>query len=272
MGFKPAGMLETALLLGPGGEFAFVILASALSFGLVTRATNETALVVVSVSMLAIPIFARLGVRVTRQLVHLGSLPPETLVPPPEDSITRVIVVGFGRVGRLVSEMLEENQVPYIAVEADPEIVVRERKNGRPIYYGDAARPEFLRRCGIAHARALAITINTPSKINDIVHSARRERADLRIVSRARDEGHAKQLYGEGVTEAVPETIEAALQLGEAVLVESGIATGLAIASVHERRDSFRKLLGRPDRRAELSLQRLRKARALKRSERLPPP
>jgi CPA2 family monovalent cation:H+ antiporter-2 len=270
MRMKPASMLESALLLGPGGEFAFVILASALSFGLIARSTHETALIVVSASMLAIPFAARLGTRVTRQLVHIGSLPSEALVPPPEDDIARVIVVGYGRVGRLVCEMLEENNLAYIAVENDPEIVAQERKKGKPIYYGDAGRAEFLRRCGIRNARTLAVTVSSLSKTNDIVHCARSERQDLSIISRARDESHAKVLYGEGVTEAVPETLEAALQLGEAVLVESGIAMGLAIASVHEKRDGFRKLLGRPDRRAQLSAVRA-KAKALKRAERIPP-
>ena len=271
MRLPPAGMLETALLLGPGGEFAFVILGSALGFGLISRASNETALIVVSLSMLAIPLFARLGTRMTKRLVHAGALPAEALLSPPHDDAARVIVVGYGRVGKLICQMLEENSVAHIAVETDPEIVARERKLDKPIYFGDASRPEFLRRCGIAQAKALAVTINTPSKINEIVQCAKRERADLTIISRARDERHAKQLYADGVTEAVPETIEAALQLGEAVLVEAGVAMGLAIASVHERRDGFRKLLGRPNRREQLNMKRARRARTLSRSERIPP-
>lgn len=260
---KPAGMLETALLLGPGGEFAFVILAASAGLGIIRSSINETALIVVSLSMLAIPFFARLGKRMTRKLVRTGSLPPEALVAPPDDNETRVIVVGYGRVGRLLGDMLEENGVAYIAVESDPEIVQRERKQNKPIFYGDAARPEFLRRCGIHYARALAITVNSPSKATEIVETARREKNDLRIIARARDERHAMQLYEQGVTEAVPETIEAALQLGEAVLVESGVAMGLAIASVHERRDGFRKLLGRPNRRQELRLRRASRIRSI---------
>jgi CPA2 family monovalent cation:H+ antiporter-2 len=266
LGLKPASMVESALLLGPGGEFAFIILAAASALGLLSGAVNQTALIVVSVSMLAIPLFARLGTTVTKTLVRKGALPPEALVAPPDDPAARVIVVGYGRVGKLLAEMLEENAIPYIAVEADAEIVVRERKAGKPIYYGDAARPEFLRKCDIAHAKALAITINAPSKVDEVLQAARRERADLKIIARARDEKHAVILYEMGVTEAVPETIEAALQLGEAVLVESGVAMGLAIASVHERRDGFRKLLGRPDRRKELDIKRLRRPRNVGRS------
>ena len=68
------------------------------------------------------------------------------------------------------------------------------------------------------------------------------------------------------MTEAVPETIEASLQLGESVLVEAGIAMGLAIASVHEQRDIFRKMLGRPNRKEELALLRRRKTRGISRA------
>jgi CPA2 family monovalent cation:H+ antiporter-2 len=90
-------------------------------------------------------------------------------------------------------------------------------------------------------------------------------RGDLKIIARARDERHAQKLYNAGVTEAVPETVESSLQLGEALLVETGVPMGLAIASVHERRDGFRKLLGRPNRREQLELakKRLRRERTL---------
>jgi CPA2 family monovalent cation:H+ antiporter-2 len=157
--------------------------------------------------------------------------------------------------------MLEEAGLPYLAIEQDAEIVAKERASGKSIYYGDASRTDFLRRCGIAHARAVAVTVNSPSKATAIVQAAKREAPGVHVIARARDERHAMQLYGEGVTEAVPETTEAALQLGEAVLVESGIAMGLAIANVHERRDQLRKRLGRPNRRADLRLRRARQVR-----------
>ena len=70
---------------------------------------------------------------------------------PPDDNEARVIVAGFGRVGRLIGEMLEEHEIPYIAIDTDPHVVARERKAGRPIYFGDASRPEFLRRLRHRH-------------------------------------------------------------------------------------------------------------------------
>ena len=118
--------------------------------------------------------------------------------------------------------------------------------------------PEFLKRCGLDEARALAVTMDNQLRVDDVTRTARALRADLKIIARARDERHAQKLYALGVTEAVPETIESSLQLGEALLVETGVPMGLAIASVHERRDGFRKLLGRPNRKEQLDLARKR--------------
>jgi CPA2 family monovalent cation:H+ antiporter-2 len=83
--------------------------------------------------------------------------------------------------------------------------------------------------------------------VEAIVAVARGLRPDLTIVARARDSRHAQRLYDLGATDAVPETVEASLQLSEAVLVEIGVPMGLVIASIHERRDEFRKALNRPE-------------------------
>ncbi|CAN5412905.1 cation:proton antiporter [soil metagenome] len=252
---------EAALLLGPCGEFAFVVINSALALNILQTENTTHVLLIVSLSMILIPLIARVGRRITRRGRHRVGLTPEALAPPPDDHQPRVIVAGFGRVGRLVGSMLEEQNIPYIAVDSDPDLVTRERRNGRPVYFGDAAQPEFLHHCGIGDARAIAITMDTGSRVDDVARVARAERADLKIIARARDDRHAQALYAIGVTEAVPETIEASLQLGEAILVESGVPIGLAIAAVHERRDANRRLLNRPNRKEELNLQRRKKVK-----------
>ena len=98
---------------------------------------------------------------------------------------------------------------------------------------------------------ALVVTLDTPSAIEAVVTAVREERPDLTIVARARDARHATQLYDLGVDDAVPETIEASLQLSEAVLVDIGVPMGLVIASIHERRDEFRAMLKKTDKPGE---------------------
>jgi monovalent cation:H+ antiporter-2, CPA2 family len=238
---------ETALLLGPGGEFGFVMIGVALAGGLIDRALTTTLISAVAISMLAIPGLAKLGARI-------GSPPrgaeraPEI---PPESESSRVIIVGYGRVGALIGDMLDRHAIPFIAVDSNAGVTSRARSDGKPVYYGDASRPEYLRRCGLETARAVVVTMDSPAANEAVVATTRRLRPNVTLVARARDADHARALYGLGVTDAVPETIEASLQLSEAVLVDLGVPMGLVIASIHEKRDEYRKLLaaaGAPER------------------------
>ncbi len=244
-GLNASEAAETGLLLGPGGEFALVILGGAMAAGLVPTETGQSLLLVTTLTMVAIPFLARLARRLGRQLEKQRPLDPAIAVPPPPEEPGRVIVAGYGRVGQLVGDMLQRHKVPYLAIDMDPTRVADERKAGKPVYFGDGSYPDFLRACGIEQARALVITLDTPSSIEAVVSAARQERPDITIVSRARDAKHAAQLYDLGVDDAVPETIEASLQLSEAVLSDIGVPMGLVIASIHERRDEFRAFLKR---------------------------
>ncbi|UYN97282.1 MAG: cation:proton antiporter [Enhydrobacter sp.] len=160
----------------------------------------------------------------------------------------RVIVVGCGRVGELVSDMLARHEVPHVALDGDSTLVALQRRRGKPVFYGEATDPELLRRFGIASARALVVTMDDPAAVESVVVAARTERPDLVIVARARDAGQAAKLYDLDVTDAVPETIEASLQLSEALLVGIGVPMGEVIASIHEKRDELRLALQGPQR------------------------
>jgi CPA2 family monovalent cation:H+ antiporter-2 len=139
--------------------------------------------------------------------------------------------------------VLDVHGVPYLATDRDPSVVVEARQRAREVYYGDASNPAFLKSCGIEEASALIVTIHDHPVIDEIVGVARDLHPNLLIVARARDAVHARHLYSVGVSDAVPETIEASLQLSEAALVGLGVPTGPAIASIHEKRDEFRREL-----------------------------
>jgi CPA2 family monovalent cation:H+ antiporter-2 len=170
------------------------------------------------------------------------------LTPQHDDGLERVIIVGYGRVGQLVADMLARHKLEFLAIDADSALVARERSRGKMIFYGDATRIDLLRRCGIQRARALVVTLDNAEAVESVVRAARSERPDLTIVARARDAAHASKLYDLKVTDAVPETIEASLQLSEAALIDIGIPMGLVIASIHEKRDEFRRMLQAPER------------------------
>jgi monovalent cation:H+ antiporter-2, CPA2 family len=246
-------MLEAAMLLGPGGEFAFVILASATTLGLFEDQQTASTLLLVTLTMMAIPLLARFAKRLRQALEDNRKSTSSKMEPAPERLTDHVIIAGFGRVGAMVADMLKLQSIPYVALDFDVDNVTRGRKAGYEVFYGDATNPAFLDTCGLDDAKALAITMDEPQRVEHILRVVRTTQPDLKIIARARDERHAQKLYAAGVTEAVPETIEASLQLAEAILVETGVPMGLAIAAVHERRDVSRKLLGRPDRRAQVA-------------------
>ncbi len=237
--------VETALLTAPGGEFAFVLLGSAIPAGLVPETFGQASLVITTLSMMSIPLLARAGGQFRKRLED--ALTIAEAEPPPAPEKGRVIIAGHGRVGQLVGEMLSRHKVPYLAIDADPARVRALRQAGKPVYYGDASNPEFLRHCGIEGARALVVTLDAPRVIEAVVAAARAADPDLTIVARARDSRHAAALYELGVNNAVPENFEASLQLSEAVLVDIGVPLGQVIASVHEQRDAFRRALRNSD-------------------------
>jgi CPA2 family monovalent cation:H+ antiporter-2 len=233
---------DVALALGPGGEFAFVLIGVGATGGLFDAETGRVALLATALSMVTIPFLGRgLGALAARRKAK--NVPAEAKVAPPESGEARAILVGYGRVGRLIGDMLEVHKIPYIAVDSDVNVVAEARREGKPAYFGDATRAEFLRNCGVESARAVVVTMNETEKTARVVELARELRPDMTLVARARDAEHARELYGLGVTDAVPETIEASLQLSEAVLVDLGIPMGYVIASIHEKRDEYRKLL-----------------------------
>jgi CPA2 family monovalent cation:H+ antiporter-2 len=234
-GLTWANGLHTGLLLGPGGEFGFVIVSVASGARLLPPDIASVVLFVTALTMAAIPLLSGFSNRLAPRLTPKAVVDPALLVPE-TPSLPRVIIAGFGRVGQTVAAMLEVHNVMYVAIDRDPDRVARQRSQGKPVYYGDMTQIELLRRMHLETARALVVTLDDTKAADDLVAGARAERPDLLIIARARDAGHAAHLYRTGASDAVPETIEASLQLSEAVLVDVGVAMGPVIASIHEKR------------------------------------
>ncbi len=246
-GLSNRAAIEAALTLAAGGEFAFVILDNAMAASVVSTEIGQAVLVAATLTMFLIPTLSGIGGRLAKRAAAPLSEAPDLVGLQSEEPAGRVLVVGYGRVGRLVGDMLDRHDLPWIAIDRNPSFVQQGRRNGHRVYFGDASRVELLERCGLDHAKAVVVTMDSPEAAEAVVATARGHRPDLTIVARARDARHAARLYELGATDAVPETIEASLQLSEAVLVDIGVPMGLVIASIHERRDEYRKVLNRPD-------------------------
>ncbi|WP_375270677.1 cation:proton antiporter [Sphingomonas sp.] len=236
---------ETGLLMGSPSETTLIVLATAAQARLILPSTASFWQTVTAIGLTITPLLAALGRRVSRRLERQNA--PEQL-PNGED---RTIIIGFGRVGELIADMLSRHDRPYLAVEADIDAVTRARAAGHSVVFGDIVRRELVDRLDLGTAPMLILTMDDPVLTVRLTRQVRAQFPDLPIIARARDPGHAAELYRAGVTDAVPETLESSLQLSEAVLVELGTAMGPVIASIHEKREELRN-----DIRAEAKMSR----------------
>ena len=237
--------VEGGLLLAQGGEFAFIAVGYALSAQLVDGALAQRLMLVVTLSLLVTPLLARLGksigerasLRQHAAAAHTHGMPPQAQ--------GHVIIAGYGRVGQMLGKLLAAQGLPYLAFEADAVLVAALRAQGQPVYFGDAARAELLRRVHAGQARAIVLTMDHPQSSLQAVHGIRREFADIPLFARARDEQQARLLKVAGATVVVPETLEASLQLSAFVLEAMGLDQGATDAVIDGERDLFNAALVR---------------------------
>jgi CPA2 family monovalent cation:H+ antiporter-2 len=129
-----------------------------------------------------------------------------------------VVIGGCGRVGQLIAQVLEKENVPYVCLDTDGDNVARMRGHDRPVYFGDAARSELLEKVGGRRARAFVVTLNDARAAERMVSAARRVNRGALIFARAADTAHAARLVKRGAFGVIPETVEASLQLAGRLL------------------------------------------------------
>ena len=260
-GKRQAVAAEASLLMASPSETTLIVLGAASAAGLIGRETAAFWQIVTAMGLTLTPLLARLGRDAARRIERRAESGEG---PAPSRDEPRAVVIGFGRVGRLVAEMLALHDKPYVAVDSDIDSVKAARAEGFPMIFGDASRPEFVDKLNLGHASALILTMDDPVQVVRMVKRVRGWCPELTIVARARDAVHAAELYRAGATDAVPETLESSLQLSEAVLVDLGMAMGPVIASIHEKRAELRQQImemGELDREPPQRGRRLRDSR-----------
>ncbi|MBW8735559.1 MAG: NAD-binding protein, partial [Asticcacaulis sp.] len=223
-------------------EFAFVIVDQAIGRHVLAPDIGQAVILSATLSLFFVPLLAAVSGRIAKRLAP--SDPPPAEAPDTVGEANSVIIVGYGRVGALVADMLSAHEIGFAVVDINPRVVARARAAGVEAWYGDASVPDFMERLGLARARAVVVTASNTAFTDIVVEAVHGARPDVHIIARARDAGHAERLYRLGATDAVPETIEASLQLAENTLIDLGVPMGLVLASVHEQRDVFRRMFG----------------------------
>lgn len=220
----PGIALEAALLLAPAGEFAFVVLTAAQTGNALTREVATFAAAVAGLSMMLTPLLGQLG----RRLAAKQDKTPEATdmkLTEPAEMKNHVVLAGYGRVGRAVARILQDEDVTILALDRDPEKIRHAREDGVMAFVGDAARPEILELTGIEHAEQFIVTVDDPGRAEAMVQCARSLHSEMLILARAHDGEHAAVLARAGAVKVVPEAVESGLQMAGMALEGFGYDT-----------------------------------------------
>lgn len=235
MGARRSTAAETGVLMASPSETTLIVLAAATSALVVDTQTAQFWQIVTAIGLTVTPLLAKLGRVIARRVEATPEMPDD------EEDESRTIIIGGGRVGQLIADMLDKHDQSYVILDSDPDIIAAAARGGYRAAFGDASRGDALSRLGIEKAAAVVLTMDEPVLAQRLVTKLRSVYPDLLIVARARDTDHAAALYRAGASHAVPENLESSLQLSEAVLVDIGVAMGPVIASIHEKRDEYRE-------------------------------
>jgi len=238
--------MEGGLLLGQGGEFAFIVIGYAVAAKLVEPALGARILLAVGLSLFFTPMLARLGRTIGDRWEHAAERSaPQLAGAALEQARGRIIIAGFGRVGQQLAKLLTDQDIPFVAFEHDAKLVAQLHATGVPVYFGNASQPELLRHVDAGAAPAIVLTMDHPSSALHAVTGIRREFPDVPLFVRARDEHQARILTRAGASIVVPETLEASLQLSAFVLEAMGLDARRVDEIVDAERDLFAATLAR---------------------------
>jgi CPA2 family monovalent cation:H+ antiporter-2 len=241
-GARMAVAAETGVLMASPSETTLIVLGSATAAQLFSRDAAAFWQIVTAMGLTVTPLLAKLG-RAAGSRIAGRSFAAQMDAALETAALGQAVILGFGRVGRMVADLLDAHGKDYVAIESDVDSVATSRSEGYDVVFGDVARPELIEKLRDRQPSALILTMDNPVLVNRLAKQLRGSFPDLPIVARARDTAHAAQLYRAGVTDAVPETLEASLQLSEAALVDLGVPMGPVIASIHEKRDELRSVI-----------------------------
>ncbi|MFV0513065.1 MAG: monovalent cation:proton antiporter-2 (CPA2) family protein [Jhaorihella sp.] len=206
--------------LAQAGEFAFVLIGFSLQLNVLPNDLAQKLLLIVALSMLITPLLFILYDVLSKRMQDPAPRQPADTI----DDEGPIIIAGIGRFGQIVNRLVRGSGFKTIVLDHDMETIQLMRRFGVKGFLGDPTRPELLKAAGLAKARVLVAALDDPAQVTKLVTYARRERADLHIVARARDRHHVFELYRAGANDIVRETFDSSLRAGRYVLENIGLS------------------------------------------------
>ena len=226
-----------AVMLSQAGEFAFVVLQLARTKNAIATADYDIMSVVVALSMVTTPLLLFIFDKLIAPRLHGRATPP------PDESIDeqrKIVVLGYGRFGQIVTRMLRAQGFEMTLIDDDPVQIALVRRFGVKVFYGDAARLDLLHAAGVQRADLVVIAVGGRDRILAVARNVHRHFPHVTVAARAVDRGHAHELMAMGIEVFERETFLSAINLGAKVLVRLGYDTDEAerLARAFEEHDN----------------------------------
>ena len=236
-GHPPGTALRTALLLAQAGEFGFVLYSTAAAAGVMQPQQASLLVVLVTLSMAVTPPLVRFGPAFLRSCGQ--NIPEEDF----SDARGNVLLIGFGRFGQLVAQVLLRHGVSLTLLDFNVDRIEEAGRFGARVHYGDGTRLEVLRAAGAERVRMIVVCTDRPEVTNRIVGVVQEAFPGTPCFVRAWDRRHALQLLARGIDGQMRDTLESALALGREALVGLGVARDTAEAVEQDVRQRDRERL-----------------------------
>jgi len=201
----------TSLVLAQSGEFALVLFSLAYKSQIITEQVFQQLLTVVLLSMLVTPLLAHFAKNIN------NAKSTKTLKNDNSEATNNapIVIVGFGRVGTRIGQILSMAKIPFVAVDYDAKIVEEQRKKGYSVYFGDVLKPNFLEDIGVKDAKTTLVTLNDPEVSVKVVSLLNKNHPELNIYARGHDLEQCTELKKSGASRVVSENIEASIELSQ---------------------------------------------------------
>jgi Kef-type K+ transport system membrane component KefB/voltage-gated potassium channel Kch len=208
--------LAVSLMLAQSGEFALVLFSLAAQSSILSEALFQQLLLIVLLSMLVTPVLANFAQSILDRQYTMNGIDSELPVEAP------IVLVGFGRVGHRIGEILFQAGIPFVALDFDALVVEKAHAKGYPVYYGDVRKPELIEAAGTNNARIIILTLNDPEASEQLVTSLHKSHPEVDIYVRGHSLVECRTLRKLGASGAVSENVEASLELASMVLTKTG--------------------------------------------------
>ena len=232
--------LRTAAQVAQAGEFGLVLIELARQLQLISISVFQITLSAMLLSMFVAPFLIARAARLSGDLgrgdwSHKATVIHNIAVHS-LDLGQHVVICGYGRTGERIAEFLTMENIPFIALDVDPQRIAEARAQGVNVVFGNADRPEVLQAAGIARARAVVVSYPDAQSAERVLRIVRGTRPEIPIVVRTADDRDVARLKSAGATEVIPEVIESSLLIAAETLVHAGIPMKRAILHVRAAR------------------------------------